>query len=91
MDSLTGQHGLKQMRVADLLDPTNRAFFFQAVDHGLNRGVRRPVLLREAFLNLPHGAGSQVPQLFKQLKFETADAAFRHSYSCRLLYYSVSR
>src|SRR6266581_5558847 len=84
------EHGFKDMRVADLFHPANRAFFLQPVNHRLDSRVSRTMLLWQAFLNLADRRGTELPEFFEQLKFEIGDAAYLHNYLCRPIYYRCS-
>src|SRR5207245_10477277 len=54
MNGFFREHGFKNMRVAYLFHPANRAFLFQAVNHRLDGGVSRAMLFRKAFLTLAY-------------------------------------
>src|SRR5262245_16387253 len=55
-------HGLKDMRMADLLDPPKSVLLLHTVDGGLNGCIRGPIPFRKGFLNLADGAGTLRPE-----------------------------
>src|SRR5262249_21105554 len=67
-------HGFEYVGITDLFYAAHRLFRLQAIDGGLYGRISRPVLFRKSFLNLPDGAGSEVPEGIHDLKFELAQS-----------------
>jgi hypothetical protein len=58
---VAADHGLEDVRVADFLGATNHLLAFQAVHHGLHRGVGGPAALREGIVDLTDRARAARP------------------------------
>src|SRR5688572_26470172 len=69
---------LEDVRVADLLRPTDGALLFEPVHHRLHGGVGRPALLGKGFENLADRGCATAPQRLHDLVFELAQ--FRQSH-----------
>src|SRR5579862_5630133 len=80
--------GLENMRVADFLHALQHLLAFHAVDRRLDGRIRRPVALREKFLNLANRRRAAIPERFHDLKLQLRQ--FRQGHARSLLPSSVS-
>src|SRR5438309_1037213 len=80
------------MEVADLSHPVHGFLGFEAIDHGLDGGVRGAVLFGKALLNLANGGLAASPKNIHDLKFEPGEFRVVHavSYGCMQYYYTCS-
>ena len=70
---LARHYRLENMRIADFLEPPERALGFQAIDGGLHRGIGGTLLGREGLLHFANRQGSAGPQRLHDLEFELAE------------------
>ena len=61
--------GLEELRVADLFHFAERAFFFEAIDERLHRGVGDAFVVGETFEDFAHGCGAELPILLEDACF----------------------
>src|SRR5438093_11303683 len=70
---VTRNRRLENVRVADPLCAPEGALAFHTVDRCLYGRVRRPVLLRECFVNLSNGACAPSPERLHHLKLQLGE------------------
>jgi hypothetical protein len=67
---ITGDSGLKNVEVTDLLDASHGSLCLQPINGCLNRRVGWPTFFGKRFLNFPNGSLALTPQRIHDLKFE---------------------
>ena len=75
---VTGDHGLENVRIADLLRAPQRLLVFQTIDGSLDGGVSWPSALGEGFLNFADRARATAPESLHDLYFQLGQ--FRQSH-----------
>ena len=70
----------EQLCVADSLDPAHGTLALEAMHERLHRGVGNAFLLGQALEYLPHGAGSQLPELLQDTCLGSGQNTFKHCF-----------
>jgi hypothetical protein len=66
-------HCLEDMRITDFLGTSEHVLGFQAIHHGLHRGVGRPPPLGKRIMDFPDGARAVRPQGFHDGQFQLTE------------------
>src|SRR5205807_9207586 len=68
----------EDMKIADFPKASHGFLAFEAIDHGLNGRIGRPVFFRKSLLDFTDGSFLVVPKHFHDLKFELGEFGQAH-------------